>query len=259
MQSDSNLKKIRSKQYYFLAHLGSRDLTHPAMRKLVNLAQNSKFILDLGCGEGTRISSLKEKIKDKNINWFGIDINEYAIKKAQQYPLINFTLGDLERLPYASDKFDLLFSAFVFEHLISPENVLKEAKRVLKKKGKFLIVAPNFGSPNRRSPNSRESKLIKLLKGLLSDFKDRYINKLNWKKVTPNEDEYTVDSDATIEPYLRTLKKYSAFLNFKIIYCDSLWGMDNFSFFQFPFKILGKLRVYPFYYWGPHLLIILKK
>lgn len=261
MQSDLEFKKIRNRKYYFLAHLGSKDFTHPAMQELIELAQDAKNILDLGCGEGTRINSLKEMVK-KKAKWFGIDISSFAIKKAKKnYPLIKFSAGDLKKLPYASEEFDLLFSAFVFEHLENPAASLNESKRVLKKGGKFLIVAPNFGSPNRRSPNSNENKIKKLIIGFFQDLKSLLgkESKLPWKKVKPKKGDYTVDSDTTIEPYLRSLKSYSEAIGFNVVLRDSLWNLDRFSLFQAPFRILGALKIYPFQYWGPHLLIVLKK
>ncbi len=254
--------KIRNKKYYSLAHKGSKDLSHPAMVNLLHLIKDSTKILDLGCGEGSRLNELRKKTSKKDIDWFGIDINEYAIKNAKKnYKSINFTKGNLEHLPFKDKEFDIIFSSFVFEHLTNPEKVLKESQRVLQEKGKLLIVAPNFGSPNRRSPNSKESKLKKLIKGLSLDIRSCFkkTSSLSWKLVTSRKKDYEIDSDTTIEPYLRSLKDYSEFLGLDAVYTDSLWNMDKFSFFQLPFRVLGLLRVYPFKYWGPHLLIILKK
>ena len=45
-------------------------------------------------------------------------------------------------------------------------------------------MAPNFGAPNRRSPNSIENKILKLVKGFFMDFCDNG-KKINWKTVLP--------------------------------------------------------------------------
>ncbi|KKQ07794.1 MAG: hypothetical protein US19_C0037G0001, partial [Candidatus Daviesbacteria bacterium GW2011_GWB1_36_5] len=151
--------------------------------------------------------------------------------------------------------------AYVFEHLENPEKVLMEAKRILINSGKIVIIAPNYGSPNRRSPNSDENQIEKLLKGFFGDFNELANKKsgLGWHKVKPKLDKYIIDADTTIEPYLNSLIIYMKRLEFKILYSSSYWRVDRFTLFQFPFRILGSLGVYPFRYWGPHLCLVAEK
>ncbi|MBI3485824.1 class I SAM-dependent methyltransferase [Candidatus Daviesbacteria bacterium] len=254
-------EKLRDNNYYTLAHKGSLDLNHPSMKKLLKLCEDSNFILDMGCGEGTRINLILATI-NTSPQAYGIDVNKLAIEKARkQYPKINFTKGNLEKLPFKDNFFDLVYSAYVFEHLMNPETVMEEARRVLKPKGMLVIIAPNFGSPNRRSPNSKEKKINKLIKGFLSDLinlNKKNISNLNWTKVEPRSEIYTIDSDTTTEPYLNTLILYTK-QNFKINYFSSFWDQDRLSLFQLVFKILGLLKIYPFYLWGPHLMVVLEK
>ncbi len=47
--------------YYEIAGKGSLDFEHPAMKKLTELAKRAKIILDMGCGEGTRLNKLIAK------------------------------------------------------------------------------------------------------------------------------------------------------------------------------------------------------
>lgn len=258
---NSQAEKLRNKNYYKLAHEGSTDLTHPAMKVLLKLFKERHFVLDMGCGEGTRLAMLAKVagFKGKQ-SLFGVDASKIAINLAKEkYPEINFQVGNLEKLNFENEKFDLLISAYVFEHLKNPEQVLKEGKRILKLNGKFMIIAPNFGSPNRRSPNSIENKLSKLVKGFLNDFKKQTKSKLGWTFVTAREDEYTIDADTTVEPYLLSLIEYCQNSGFKVEYYSSNWKVDKFSLFQFPFRALGSMGIYPFKYWGPHLSVVLKK
>lgn len=252
---------FRDKKYYGFAHKGSLDMSHPAMKLLLSLVNKGKNILDMGCGEGTRLNVLVENNKYKKA--VGIDSSSLAIKLAKKnFPGLEFFNADLTDVPLKNETFDLLFSAYVFEHLTNPEKVLFEAKRVLDKGGKFLIVAPNFGSPNRRSPNSRESKLKKLFLGFFKDLKiffKKDLSSLYWQSVRPKHDDYIIDADTTVEPYILTLIKFSKRLGFKTEFQSSYWEVDRFSLFQLPFRILGLFKVYPFNFWGPHLCIVLKK
>lgn len=256
---NSQAEKLRDKKYYHLAHRGSADLSHPAMKILLKIFKGSEIILDMGCGEGTRLATLLKNSNGKK-KILGIDASEIAIKLAgRNYPEIDFMVHNLENLPFKAGEFDLLYSAYVFEHLTAPENVVKEAYRVLKPEGRLVIIAPNFGSPNRRSPNSTENKLLKLCEGFINDFKKQSRSKLEWTFVAPREDEYTIDADTTVEPYLRSLIKYCQSLGFNVEYYSSNWKVDKFSVFQFPFRVLGLAGIYPFTYWGPHLAIVLRK
>ena len=61
-------KEVWSKEsYYKTAGEGSTDFDHPAMKKLVEIAAEFSRILDMGCGEGTRLG----KLVTKNQKGFG--------------------------------------------------------------------------------------------------------------------------------------------------------------------------------------------
>ncbi len=258
MNKEKLKKEVWSKDsYYKTAGEGSMDLTHPAMKKLKELSKNSVNLLDMGCGEGTRVAY----VADKNTNIFGIDISAKAIELARKnYPKYNFLVGDLEKLPFPDVKFDLVYSAFVFEHLEDPEKVIKEGIRVLKKGGKILIAAPNFGAPNRASPPFKGNRFFKLLRGLIFDFLPG--SRLSWNKVTPIADKksYDIDWDTTIEPYIGSLIKYMKKAGLNVIYKSSCWEIkENGNIIQKIFKYLGEKNIYPFKNWGPHLLLVARK
>lgn len=259
----SGAEKLRDRNYYKLAHEGSTDLVHPSMKVLLKLFEESHSILDMGCGEGTRLATLAKAAGGKSKqNLFGVDASKIAINLAKKkYTRINFQVGNLEELSFKDGEFDLLISAYVFEHLESPKQVLKEGNRILKVNGRFIIIAPNFGSPNRRSPNSKQNKLFKLIVGFLSDLKTllKKSNSLNWEKVNPKRESYVIDADTTVEPYLLTLIKYCQSLGFNVEYFSSNWEVDKFSSFHLIFRILGRIGIFPFKYWGPHLAVVLKK
>lgn len=259
----SKAQKLRDYNYYGLAHRGSIDLTHPAIKVLLGLFNESKKILDMGCREGTRLAVLAKNSRTQHKQLIGVDASKIAVKLAKEkYPKMHFLTGNLQRLPFKEGEFDLLYSSYVFEHLTNPEQVLIEAKRVLEKDGILMIIAPNFGSPNRRSPNFLEPKIKKLVNGFLRDVKlartDR-LQSLHWQAVTPVNDKYTIDADTTVEPYLLTLIQYSKSLGFKVEYFSSSWLINRFSILQLMFRMLGSLGIYPFVYWGPHLAIVLRK
>jgi len=99
--------------------------------------KNSLNLLDVGCGKGTHMACF-EKIW---LKCSGIDISieqkEWDIKQCN---------AEKERFPFDDDFFDCIFSKSFIEHIINPENFLKESYRVLKKKGIIVIMTPDWHS-----------------------------------------------------------------------------------------------------------------
>lgn len=254
-------KEVWNKEdYYHDAHKGSLDIRHPGMGVLIQLAKNSSSILDLGCGDGTRLNLLAESNKTA----VGIDLSQTAIKMARSsYPNLRFLKADLERIPLEDESFDLIYSAFVLEHLSNSKQVIKEVIRVLKKDGFLVLIAPNYGAPNRASPPFKGSRVKKLLYGLAGDFLLFGSRSLDWRRVTPiaNSTYYEMDWDTAIEPYLGSLINFLKFQKMKITLASSCWSeeLPGAKIHQRIFRILGDNNIYPFWMWGPHLVVVAKK
>ncbi|KKQ75698.1 MAG: Methyltransferase type 11 [Candidatus Woesebacteria bacterium GW2011_GWB1_38_5b] len=247
--------------YYDKAHEASLH-DHEAMRLLFKLAKTRKRVVDLGCGEGTRLELVRAKGNFSKA--IGVDISPLAIKRAsRKHKAIKFIKADLRKLPIQSSFADLVFSAFVLEHTVDTEEIISEAVRITSKKGDIVFVAPNYGSPNRSSPPFSGSRIRKFLGGVIKDFASLFYKsqELGWARVEPLIRDYKMDFDVTIEPYLRTLLEYLRSRECKIVWYSSCWAEELLGarFHQKVFKFLGKSGVFPFKYWGPHLLVHAKK
>lgn len=252
----------RSHKYYHMAQQGSLDVRHKGMQVLKKLAEGANKVLDLGCGEGTRLNLvLTEKQQGT-----GVDISSTAIKLGRKhYPRIDFIKADLEKIPLENGSFDIVYSAYVLEHLSEPEQVLKEAMRLMKKNGFLILIAPNYGSPNRASPSYKGVRIKKLLTGIAGDF-IRIFKKqkrLSWEKVEhiANREKYDVDWDTTIEPYIGSLIKYLEYKGLVVKKAFSCWSEElaKAKIYQKIFRILGETGFYPFWMWGPHLVVVARK
>jgi len=150
--------------YYDLAEKGSLDVNHPGMKALFNYSKGAKKILDFGCGDGTRLGLLYKIGKEL----YGVDISKKAITRARKkFKNLNFFCGDIKDFKLGG--FDLIFSAFVLEHTRKTESILLELIRKLKKRGILLLVAPNYGAPNRASPVAKYNRFLKLIVGFFQD------------------------------------------------------------------------------------------
>ncbi len=240
--------------YYKTAKKASLSISgHPGLEKLSMLCKEANKILDLGCGEGTRLNLLLGSKKG-----YGVDINSQAIKLAKsEYPKHEFSLIKPDNpLPYPNKYFDLVYSAFVLEHTHDPMLLITEAIRVSNSLVVFLC--PNFGAPNRRSPNSIQNPAKKLTTGLFADFLPSA--SLSWTKVNPKNTYMQIDDDTTVEPYLHTLL-FCLQKKINIQQASSLWSLEEKSLNprKLIFKYLGLLNIFPFKYWGPQLFVIGKK
>lgn len=108
------------------------------------IPRNSKLqqVLDAGCGDGVLIDFLS---KTKNYNVYGIDNSDEAIsfaKKRLNRNNVELVVGDVYKLPYPDDFFDIICSTEVIEHLNYPEKFLEELSRVSKKGSTVIITTP---------------------------------------------------------------------------------------------------------------------
>lgn len=117
----------------------------PEVRRLVAEVKKGAKVLDIGCGNGR----LLETLKSRGVDYLGIDNSQELIKLAKQnYPQNRFIVGDLLNLGEISEgDFDYIFCLAVLPH-IPGEDLRVKALRELKSKtvsgGKIIISAWNL-------------------------------------------------------------------------------------------------------------------
>lgn len=97
-------------------------------------------ILDVGCGTGEFAMKLKNYKRDASVH--GIDISPDMIKiaKAKFDGEIDFRIGDVEHIPYEDNYFDYLTCSHSFHHYPHKKKAVREMFRILKDKGKIMII-----------------------------------------------------------------------------------------------------------------------
>jgi SAM-dependent methyltransferase len=98
-------------------------------------------ILEVGCGAG----NLLERLSSGRL--VGIDLSETGVRKTRERMdgRASVALAAAENLPFRTDSFDKVYCSEVLEHVLDPEVVLAEMRRITKPGGMMVVSVPNDG------------------------------------------------------------------------------------------------------------------
>ncbi|WP_247729762.1 methyltransferase domain-containing protein [Halovivax limisalsi] len=100
-------------------------------------------VLDVGCGTGFGTAGLLEHVDHVHALDQSPHQLEQAYRKFGKTGPVSFHLGDAERLPFATNTFDVVWSSGSIEYWPQPVRTLREFRRVLVPGGQVLVVGPN--------------------------------------------------------------------------------------------------------------------
>jgi ArsR family transcriptional regulator len=108
---------------------------------ILQAVPHSDIIVDMGCGTGDLLASLREKAKQV----IGVDKSPKMLAEAKQRfagdgKNVDLRIGELEHLPLGDGEADLAVINMVLHHVLDPMKTFQEAYRVLKKGNTFIIV-----------------------------------------------------------------------------------------------------------------------
>jgi ubiquinone/menaquinone biosynthesis C-methylase UbiE len=95
-------------------------------------------ILDLGCGSGSHLGLLAERLRGKG-EVVGFDIRQdrldLAAMRFRSQQIIRLRQGDIYKLPFDNASFDLVWSSHVFHALTDIDAAARQLRRVLRPQG----------------------------------------------------------------------------------------------------------------------------
>jgi ArsR family transcriptional regulator len=108
---------------------------------ILQAVPDSNTIVDMGCGTGDLMASLRKKAKQI----IGVDkstkmLDEAKHRFAGDGKNVDLRIGELKHLPLGDGEADLAVINMVLHHVLDPMKTFQEASRVLKKGNTFIIV-----------------------------------------------------------------------------------------------------------------------
>lgn len=162
-----------------------------------------KKILDVGCGSGQDAVHYNKK----GAKVFGVDISKKEIEMAKTLNIGEFVVGDMKKLPYKDNEFDIVTSYYALQSSEYVKKSLREMARVAKKGATILIISKH---PARN-----------LLEGWKNNNKNDYYSKgivtsrIFNKKIILNEPAHTFmdyfDKDFLKEAHLDLFEEHTDF------------------------------------------------
>lgn len=210
-------------------------------RDIISQTTNSNIrILDVGCGHGDFL----KPVHAKTIHSYGLDPDKDAI--AKNTFIKNITVGTVENLPFESNFFDLVISAWVLEHLPDPQKAFQEILRVLKHGGKVIFLTPNIWNYN--------VWIIRLIPEIFHDFFTKKLYDRQEHDTYPKQ--YRSNSVKKIAKTLETIgfKKSQIILN-----GDPSYISFNNILFKFACLLEEILDWQPLRFMKVHIIVIYEK
>jgi len=109
-------------------------------RRTLSRIGEGKSILDLGCGEGITLEKILRQFPGRNILGIDASVEKMRICKDHQLPARQ---GSAYALDLEDQTWDCCLFLEVVEHLLEPQNALREIHRVLRKGGLLLVIFPH--------------------------------------------------------------------------------------------------------------------
>lgn len=134
-----------------------RRIQAPVIMKMLE-PEEGEAVLDVGCGGGFFTYEIARRCKVSiGIDWNMNSSLSFAMRKQ---PKVAYVKGDVQNLPFASEKFDKILLSSVLQMVEDDRKLLNECYWVLKEEGMLILSVPveyiHFKRLNQLKPQLKE-------------------------------------------------------------------------------------------------------
>lgn len=136
--------------YYAVEHADAVDPRRfwKVAERTPSLNEARESVADIGCGEGTLCSQLRQK-GWKNVT--GLDLSRTRIERAANRHFgIAFHAATISNSPIPPASLDLAIMDNVIEHILEPTQVLADLRERIRPGGRLVLITPNMESGHFR-------------------------------------------------------------------------------------------------------------
>jgi protein-L-isoaspartate O-methyltransferase len=115
-----------------------------------SIFKNGSKILEIGCGTGSQTVIMAKK--NSSCHFTSIDITEESLEEAKKrikknkITNVTFEKCDIRKINYEKEYFDYIVICFVLEHISNIHIIFQNLRKVLKQKGKIMVIEGDHGS-----------------------------------------------------------------------------------------------------------------
>ena len=110
------------------------------LHALLSLLESEAVAGDLGCGTGQLTELIAPHVKQVIAVDGSADMLQAARRRLRDYDNVDVRLGNLETLPIDHEQLDIAMLGLVLHHVPNPAVVINESARVLRQRGRVLII-----------------------------------------------------------------------------------------------------------------------
>lgn len=217
--------------------------------------------LDLGCGSGRVACDLARQTRV-----VGLDYGPDALVKASRNANANTIPGwpvwvnaSADRLPFAENTFDGVYTFEVLEHLWQPEQAVRELIRVTRPGGFVLISMPNGFSIDWHLPKHPAARVLDLTAAVLRLAIDGVLRRPFWYCEPDLEGPVYPDCDRVTSVVPANLARMMQRQGCRIVFWDTYYmraqTYPRESSLSFQRKAAGIVS----HHFGDHLLLLARK
>lgn len=164
---------------------------YSALRKMIRLMTSAlrtppRHILDAGCGTGRNILELQRLFPNASV--YGVDLHLEAVRCCKQRNISHVITGNIRKLPFPDQTFDLIVSCDVLYHRAVPDTgaALRELRRILRPQGYLLLNLPAYqwlSSSHDTHIHTAQRFTLKRIRTLLEENKFTLVRETYWNSI----------------------------------------------------------------------------